>query len=52
MSLRLVPLRVRRRRRLPERLTLVCEWRWDNSAQLAKLDAYYGAAGRCEGMGV
>lgn len=50
MSWSLVPVKLRRRRRLPERVTIVADWRF--VYDLSALDTYYGAHGRCEGMGV
>lgn len=46
---------MRRRRRLPERVTIVCEFTIRDPAAEARareLADYYGAHGECLGMGV
>lgn len=50
MSWTLVPRRIRRRPRRPESVTIVADWHF--VYDLSALDGYYGAHGRCEGMGV
>lgn len=49
-------LAMRRRRRLPERVTIVCEWFTIRDpaaeARARELADYYGAHGECLGMGV